>query len=249
MALAGGGGGRSLRLCWQCMRNAVGHRALSTSPLSQAPEQTTTEAPSSKLDPYLVSWPREERKLLKETGKNPIGSRRRRAALKSSANIPFEQLPFQCFQEARKFLHEDRQEKLELIQVQRSRMERLADTVTVDPDATLKKETRLRSMRLHLDYLKIQADINDPVVKKRFEDGLGDLNTPIIEVLTCHPFSQHDTDTLMAAGFACKELRNCSALRSLRRDCIDFTSAETIILASSKLAQRFQRDRLCRQDK
>ena len=28
-------------------------------------------------------------------------------------------------------------------------------------------------MRKYLEYLKIQADINDPLIKKRFEDGEG----------------------------------------------------------------------------
>jgi len=31
-------------------------------------------------------------------------------------------------------------------------------------------------MRRHLEYLKVQADINDPLVKKRFEDGEGTHN-------------------------------------------------------------------------
>lgn len=37
------------------------------------------------------------------------------------------------------------------------------------------KQHRLRSMRRELENLKILADINDPMVKKRFEDGLGTL--------------------------------------------------------------------------
>ncbi len=35
------------------------------------------------------------------------------------------------------------------------------------------KKIRLESMNRHLEYLKIQADINDPLIKKRFEDGQG----------------------------------------------------------------------------
>lgn len=104
----------------------------------------------------------------------PIGSRRRRAALRTSENIPFEQLPYQCFQEAIKILKTDREEKLKLIQAERLRIANLA---MQDP-ATIKggerqKQTRLDSMRRYLEYLKIQADINDPLIKKRFEDGEG----------------------------------------------------------------------------
>ena len=35
------------------------------------------------------------------------------------------------------------------------------------------KEARLRSMRNYVEELKILADINDPMVKKRHEDGEG----------------------------------------------------------------------------
>lgn len=35
------------------------------------------------------------------------------------------------------------------------------------------KQKKLDSLRRHLEYLKIQADINDPAVKRKFEDGLG----------------------------------------------------------------------------
>jgi large subunit ribosomal protein L35 len=37
----------------------------------------------------------------------------------------------------------------------------------------LAKETRLKSMRKHLHDLIILADINDPIVKRKFEDGQG----------------------------------------------------------------------------
>jgi large subunit ribosomal protein L35 len=103
----------------------------------------------------------------------PIGSRRRRAAMKSTANIPFEQLPYQCFQEARKVLAEDRTEKIKQIETQRARIARL---VVQDPAVSggeANKQRRLDSMRTELERLKILADINDPMVKKKFEDGDG----------------------------------------------------------------------------
>jgi len=113
----------------------------------------------------------------------PVGSRRRRAALKTSANIPFEQLPYQTFQEARKVLQADRAEKLELIAKERVR---IANLIAQDPAISggeRNKQNRLDSMRRHLEWLKIQADINDPMIKKRFEDGQGDMNKPIYRLL------------------------------------------------------------------
>jgi len=103
----------------------------------------------------------------------PIGSRRRRAALQAGEQFPFEQLPYQCFQEARKVLQVDRAEKLKQIEAQRAKLQRLmaADT---QPQNEASKERRMKSMAEHLEELKVWADINDPVVKRRFEDGKGE---------------------------------------------------------------------------
>jgi large subunit ribosomal protein L35 len=78
------------------------------------------------------------------------------------------------FKKRGRFLQADREEKLELIAKERLRISNL---VATDP-ATINggekfKDVRLDSMRRHLEYLKIQADINDPLIKKRFEDGQG----------------------------------------------------------------------------
>ncbi|KAK3069620.1 mitochondrial 54S ribosomal protein YmL35 [Teratosphaeriaceae sp. CCFEE 6253] len=104
----------------------------------------------------------------------------------STSQIPFSQLPYQCFQEARAFLLEDRQEKVEAIRVQRARIERLRESVVVgEQDGAVEqrkireKENRLRSMGRKLEELKLMADINDPIVKKKFEDGQGDMTKPI----------------------------------------------------------------------
>ena len=102
----------------------------------------------------------------------PIGSRRRRAALQNSNNIPFEQLPYQCFQEARKILQADREEKLKQIEIQRRRIEKVFQaTFNANPDPS--RKGRLVAMQKYLEELKILADINDPMIKKRFEDGEG----------------------------------------------------------------------------
>lgn len=141
----------------------------------QSSTSNNTPPPASSipgLDANSVYTARAERKLLRTAHKTPVGSRRQRAATQSSSNIPFEQLPYQCFQEARKILSADRQEKIAQIETQRARIVRLK-AQQVSPQNENQHKHRLSSMQQHLEELKILADINDPVVKKRFEDGLG----------------------------------------------------------------------------
>lgn len=128
------------------------------------------------MDPNTTTLPWAEKKLLKK-GINPIGSRRRRAAVRQTLNIPFEQLPYHCFQEARKLLAEDRAQKLDDIKKAYLRLK----TVEAQPATKYRggedhKFKKLRSLRGHLEYLKVQADMNDPAVKRKFEDGLGKFN-------------------------------------------------------------------------
>ncbi|KAH8599813.1 hypothetical protein B0O99DRAFT_649756 [Bisporella sp. PMI_857] len=164
-------------------------RHMASRPLTQCLRNTiSTELSSRAIRPFSISarvmrrlrppaHPRPshhcERTLIK-SGILPIGSRRRRAAMKSSENIPFELLPYQCFQEARKVLSEDREEKLKAIKKEKLRISNLlAQDSSSFKNGEQTKETRLASMRKYLEYLKIQADINDPLIKKRFEDGEG----------------------------------------------------------------------------
>ncbi|KAI1328005.1 phosphatidylethanolamine-binding protein [Xylariaceae sp. FL0255] len=124
-----------------------------------------------------------ERTLVK-AGTPPIGSRRRRAAIRTSQNIPFEQLPYQCFQEARKLLQEDRAEKIQQIAREQAKIKYLENTpVEKVNGGQRKKDKRLQSMKKYLEELKILADINDPLVKRKFEDGLGDMTKPIYRYL------------------------------------------------------------------
>lgn len=136
---------------------------------SLEPEKRSTPV----LDPLTTSSKKGERALLR-SGIRPIGSRRRRAAIRTSDNLPFEQLPYQCFQEARKILQADREEKLKAISTERGRIARLAEQDASNiKGGEVQKQTKLDSMRRHLEYLKLMADINDPLIKKRFEDGQG----------------------------------------------------------------------------
>jgi large subunit ribosomal protein L35 len=150
----------------------------STDPIP-SPSNTTAKSPASltsvdqRRETVTAYWA--ERKLVKR-GLPPIGSRRRRAAIKTSPNIPFEQLPYQCFQEARKVLQEDRQEKLQALQSALASIKRLEETPADQlPGGERKKNMRLTSLREYVEELKVLADINDPTVKRKFEDGLGEL--------------------------------------------------------------------------
>lgn len=171
---------RSLTRCWRCTNHNRIHLPIrtffyTTPTLLETATQTqsTPEPPPPSLNPETVSKPGQERKLFAETKQLPVASRRRRALLKVQPNsVPFEQLPYQCFQEARSFLQEDRKEKLEQIRVERERIEKLK-AKAVSPQDESRKEFRLRALQKRLEQLKIWADINDPVVKRKFEDGQG----------------------------------------------------------------------------
>ncbi|TVY57021.1 54S ribosomal protein L35 [Lachnellula suecica] len=177
---------KAARPLTRCLQNSQSsRRAVRTfTSSSRRNEEVAVESKAAPVwDPATVTSRKGEKALMK-IGVMPIGSRRRRAAIQSSDNIPFEQLPYQCFQEALKVLKEDRAEKLEQIKTERLRISNL---MAQDPSKVkggeVQKERRLDSMRRHLEKLKIQADINDPLIKKRFEDGEGDMNKPIYRYL------------------------------------------------------------------
>ncbi|KAJ0425409.1 phosphatidylethanolamine-binding protein [Aspergillus carlsbadensis] len=158
-------------------------RAFQTTTIIRDEVQTEskTQAFYKSPDPALVSSPRLERRLMRQ-GILPVGSRRRRAALQNSDNLPFEHLPYQCFQEARKVLLADREEKVDDIAATSEKIARIRAL----PEEELSKQSnvaRLKALELHLENLKVQADINDPLVKKKFEDGQGDMSKPIYRYL------------------------------------------------------------------
>ncbi|KAF2212946.1 hypothetical protein CERZMDRAFT_39842 [Cercospora zeae-maydis SCOH1-5] len=190
---------RPMAQCLRCTRHERLSIPLRSFSISTPCQDADTEQikPARELDPLTVSTPRLERKLQREQGKMPIGSRRRRRAIASSANVPFEQLPYQCFQEARKFLQEDRAEKLDMIARSRERIEKLLQSVPVTEADIAYKENALRDMRRRLEVTKILADINDPMVKKRFEDGEGDMSKPIYRHLADKKWRSYERDLLV----------------------------------------------------
>ncbi|KAL2851479.1 phosphatidylethanolamine-binding protein [Aspergillus pseudoustus] len=144
---------------------------------TEAKPQAFYKAP----DPALVSSPRLERRLMRQ-GILPVGSRRRRAALQNSDNLPFEQLPYQCFQAARKVLLADREEKLKEITATSEKIARI-QALPKEELSRNANASRLKALELHLETLQVHADINDPLVKKKFEDGQGDMSKPIYRYL------------------------------------------------------------------
>ncbi|KAF2102586.1 PEBP-like protein, partial [Rhizodiscina lignyota] len=134
-----------------------------------------------------------------------IGSRRRRAALEHASNIPFEQLPYQCFQEARRVLAEDRLDKVEKIEEQRKRISKLLEKIkTVETAQDPNGHTKLQGLkdslflsRKHLEWLKVQADINDPLVKRKFEDGFGDMSKPVYRHLADQKWRSYEHKIVM----------------------------------------------------
>lgn len=196
---------RPLVICSRCIRHqnvySLALRTFSTSSVARAElEKSPTRAPLisiEQLDPQTVASVSEEHRLMKHRKTLPIGSRRRRAVLSTLKNeVPFEQLPYQCFQDARQILANDREEKLKGIEKMRARIARLRSEEVKLSGGEVQKATRLRSMLRELEDLKILADINDPMVKKRFEDGYGmsslmDLRGTIADFFPRRPKQAH----------------------------------------------------------
>lgn len=163
---------RCLRCVAQRKHGIFTNRSFATTASKLDEGLQSSISPQVTLDPVLVSTHKQEKKPAK-TRPRQIGSERRRAAIKSTGSIPFEQLPYQCFQEARKILQADREDKIKQIEVERKRIANAEAQDVASWGGEASKKGRLIAMHKHLEHLKILADINDPVIKKRFEDDKG----------------------------------------------------------------------------
>jgi len=143
---------------------SIASRSLSGTPncrdeAAAAPPTTTADATSSTPE-VVPSW----------TGK---------PANVSGKLTAFLEHPYQCFQEARRILEDDRREKLVEIVRETDKIRRLeAQDASVFRGGEKFKTKRLSSLRTHVEKLKILADINDPIVKMRFESGRGACLSP-----------------------------------------------------------------------
>ena len=86
-------------------------------------------------------------------------------------------MPYQCFQEARKVLAADREEKLAQISEMRVRIGKVMEKSAESLGGDYVKKGKLVRMQKYLEELKVLADINDPMIQKRFEDGMGTWST------------------------------------------------------------------------
>ena len=59
------------------------------------------------------------------------------------------------------------------IEEERKRIKKVQETPAERLGGEVSKKAKLLAMQKYLEDLKIWADINDPLVKKRFEDGMG----------------------------------------------------------------------------
>lgn len=157
-------GSRSLAICSRCLRNGLKQNTRQFSITSRSRASVQEHSPTTQATPEPIE----------DVKNSSSGSRRRRMIIEQLGDsaIPFHKLPYQCFQEARKVLREDREEKLKQIEITRSRIAKLK-AQDCAPQDEARKEHRIRSMQTSLEQLKIHADINDPLVKKRFQDGQG----------------------------------------------------------------------------
>jgi len=96
-------------------------------------------------------------------------------------------------------LKADREEKLKQIEVQRARLNRVK-AAPVEPQDEHSKERRVHSMTEHLEELKIYADINDPIVKKKFEDDDGECNQGQCASTETDVISRHEQANLQIPG-------------------------------------------------
>lgn len=192
---------RPLARCLRCTRhNRIPARSISTTTLRAAEETTTPSADLEPLPPppvetdalgeipqihrlnrFELSTRKKENQLKREYQQYPVGSRRRRAAIASSANIPFQELPYQCFQEARAVINADRAEKVAEIDELTANIAALS-AQEVPPEKEALREKRIKGWTRHAERLKVLADSNDPLVKKKkFEDGFGRISHRVKE--------------------------------------------------------------------
>lgn len=79
-----------------------------------------------------------------------------------------ESMPFQTYQFALDYIKKDREFKESLIKESQKKIENIQKKAATG----VNQSRRLSSLRRYLEYLKIQADINNPRVKYNFDQGI-----------------------------------------------------------------------------
>lgn len=158
----------SLRALLQPQRYLSNTRSFATSALRLDEAglesiSTTPLAPPPLLDTDAA---RRDQQSTNKPGQSSASSRRLRGATRFSKIL---RQPYQCYQEALKIIQADREVKLKQIKLEQ---ERIARVKAQDLSQTLRKK-KLNAMEKHLEYLKVLTDINDPEIKRRFEERRG----------------------------------------------------------------------------
>lgn len=100
------------------------------------------------------------------------------------------------------------------IDEERKRIKKVQETPAERLGGEVSKKGKLVAMQKYLEEMKVWADINDPMVKKRFEDGMGVLHY-IPPFTFFSPFSGLRDPSIVCDGKwneICEELTNyCGA--------------------------------------
>ncbi|KAA8901688.1 phosphatidylethanolamine-binding protein [Sphaerosporella brunnea] len=102
-----------------------------------------------------------------------------------------ERMPFQTYQYALEIIRKDRLKKFKEIELERQRIAgHLASGFKPD-------DREIKSMKKHLEYLRVQADINNPRVKYNFDRGLVSLHKPVYRYLMNRKWREYRRPILM----------------------------------------------------
>ncbi|KAI5790136.1 phosphatidylethanolamine-binding protein [Geopyxis carbonaria] len=103
-----------------------------------------------------------------------------------------EGMPFQTYQLALNLIKKDRDEKIVEINEQR---QKIANALK-KPQAAA-NDRSIKAMQKHLEYLRIQADINNPRVKYNFDRGIIGTNRPVYRFLMDRKWREYRRPVLM----------------------------------------------------
>ncbi|KAI5816060.1 phosphatidylethanolamine-binding protein [Pyronema omphalodes] len=101
-----------------------------------------------------------------------------------------ETMPFQTFQLAREIIAKDSLEKAKAIEVQKERIMKARN-------AEKPNQHKIKEMENHLEYLEVQAEINNPRVKYSFDRGMIDMNKPVYRFLADRKWREYRRPVLM----------------------------------------------------
>ncbi|KAF8246361.1 PEBP-like protein, partial [Wilcoxina mikolae CBS 423.85] len=103
-----------------------------------------------------------------------------------------EGMPFQTYQLALDIIKKDRIEKVAAVNAQRERIANVLKKPGMTPDSH-----RVKEMRAHLEYLRVQSDMNNPRVKYNFDRGIIGMQKPVYRFLLNRKWREYRRPILM----------------------------------------------------